>query len=165
MSFLSEKAQFFWDWRWLTTALVFLLSVHVVRFYRKVSKFPKGPFPLPLVGNLLSLRNEKKLYKKAEEWSRKYGDPFTLWMGEKPMLMLNSYQVVKEAFIDKRHAFAGRFPTKLGALQTQKNHDIVFEDYNPTWKALRKVALTAVRKYAMSDSVETLCAEVVDAYV
>uniref|UniRef100_A0A0K8RLX3 Putative cytochrome n=1 Tax=Ixodes ricinus TaxID=34613 RepID=A0A0K8RLX3_IXORI len=82
----------------------------------------------------------------------------------KPMLMLNSYQVVKEAFIDKRHEFAGRFPTKLGALQTQ-NHDIVFEDYNPTWKALRKVALTAVRKYAMSDSVETLCAEVVDAYV
>lgn len=54
MTSLSEKALFFWDWRWLTTALVFLISFHVMRFYRKVSKYPKGPFPLPVVGNLLS---------------------------------------------------------------------------------------------------------------
>lgn len=162
---LSEKVLLFWDWRWLTTAIVFLLSYHVFRFYRKVSKYPRGPVPLPFVGNLLSLRNETKLYKKAEEWSRQYGDPFTLWMGEKPTVILNSYQVVREAFVDKRHDFAGRFRIKLGALQTQGNHDILFEDYNPTWKALRKVALTAVRKYAISESLETLCTEVVDAYV
>ncbi|CAN8029408.1 unnamed protein product, partial [Ixodes persulcatus] len=94
--------------------LVFLISFHVVRFYRKVSKYPKGPFPLPVVGNLLSLRGETPLHLKAEEWHRKYGDPFTMWMGEKPMVMLNSYQVLREAFIDKRHEFAGRFPTRLG---------------------------------------------------
>ncbi|CAN8029634.1 unnamed protein product, partial [Ixodes persulcatus] len=162
---LSEKVLLFWDWRWLTTAIVFLLSYHVFRFYRKVSKYPRGPVPLPFVGNLLSLRNETKLYKKAEEWSRQYGDPFTLWMGEKPTVILNSYQVVREAFVDKRHDFAGRFRIKLGEQRTQGNHDILFEDYNPTWKALRKVALTAVRKYAISESLETLCTEVVDAYV
>ncbi|CAN7939131.1 unnamed protein product [Ixodes hexagonus] len=165
MALLSKMALFFWDWQWLTTALVFLLSYHVVNFYRKVSKYPKGPLPLPLVGNLLGLRNEKRLYKKAEEWSRTYGDPFTLWIGEKPMLVLNSHQVVKEAFIDKRHEFAGRFPTKLGALQTQGKHGVLFEDYNPTWKALKKVLLTAVRKYAMSDSLGVLSKDVVDAFV
>ncbi|CAN8011944.1 unnamed protein product [Ixodes pacificus] len=165
MTSLSEKASFFWDWRWLTTSLVFLMSFHLVRFYRKVSKYPKGPFPLPLVGNLLSLRGETPLHLKAEQWHRKYGDPFTMWMGEKPMVMLNSYQVLKEAFIDKGQEFAGRFPTKIGALQTRSNPGILFEDYNPSFKALKKVALTAVRKYALSDSVETLCVEVVDAYV
>ncbi|CAN7939638.1 unnamed protein product [Ixodes hexagonus] len=165
MSSMSEKALFFWDWRWLTTALVFLLSYHVVRFYRKVSRYPKGPFPLPLIGNLLSFRSETPLYRRAEEWSRTYGDPFTLWMGEKPMVMLNSYEVTKEAFVDKRHEFAGRSPTKLGEIRMQGNHDIVFEDYNPTWKALRKLALTAARKYAVSDSLGSLCTEVVDAYV
>lgn len=54
MSFPLEKAQFSWDWRWLTTASVFLLFFYVIRFYRKVSKYPEGPFPLPLVGNILS---------------------------------------------------------------------------------------------------------------
>ncbi|CAN7991477.1 unnamed protein product [Ixodes hexagonus] len=165
MSLLSENALFLWDWRWLTTALVFLLSYHVVRFYRKVFQHPKGPFPLPLVGNLLSFRSETPLYRRAEEWSRTYGDPFTLWMGEKPMVMLNSYEVTKEALVDKRHEFAGRSSTKFGEMRLQGSHDIVFEDYNPTWKALRKLALTAARKYAVSDSLQSLCTEVVDAYV
>ncbi|XP_040071849.1 cytochrome P450 1A1 [Ixodes scapularis] len=165
MSFLSEKALFFWDWRWLTTALVFLLSYLVVRFYHKVSKYPKGPFPLPVVGNLLELRNTKELYKAANNWSQKFGDPITLWMGEKPMVVLNTHKLVKEAFIERRHEFAGRFSTKMAELQRQGNHNIMFEDYNPTWKTLRKLALTAVRKYAVSDSLENLCCEVVDAYV
>ncbi|CAN7982314.1 unnamed protein product, partial [Ixodes hexagonus] len=165
MGFLSEKALFFCDWRWLTTALVFLLSYVVVRFYHKVWKYPKGPFPLPVVGNLLALRKTNELYKVAHELSRKYGDPITLWMGDKPMVVLNTQKLVKEAFIERRHDFAGRFPTKMGELQRKGNNNIMFEDYNPIWKTLRKVALTAVRKYAVSDSLETLCCEVVDVYV
>ncbi|KAG0445548.1 hypothetical protein HPB47_014095 [Ixodes persulcatus] len=165
MSFMSEKVLLFCDWRWLTTALVFLLSYIVVRFYHKVSKYPKGPFPLPIVGNLLTLRNINELYEVTQEWARKYGDPITLWMGEKPMVVLNTQKLVKEAFIERRHEFAGRFPTKMGELQTLGNHDIIFEDYNPRWKALRKVALTAVRKYAVSESLDTLCCQVVDTYV
>ncbi|KAG0443136.1 hypothetical protein HPB47_015247 [Ixodes persulcatus] len=162
---MSEKVLLFCDWRWLTTALVFLLSYVVVRFYHKVSKYPKGPFPLPIVGNLLTLRNIIELYEVTQGWARKYGDPITLWMGEKPMVVLNTQKLVKEAFIERRHEFAGRFPTKMGELQTLGNHDIIFEDYNPRWKALRKVALTAVRKYAVSESLDTLCCQVVDAYV
>ncbi|CAN7989055.1 unnamed protein product [Ixodes hexagonus] len=166
MGFLSEKALLFWDWRWLTTALVFLLSYVVVRFYHKVSKYPKGPFPLPVLGNLLALRKtNNELYKVAYELSRKYGDPITLWIGEKPMVVLNTQKLVKEAFIERRHEFAGRFPTKMSEIQRQGNNSITFEDYNPIWKTLRKVALTAVRKYAVSESLENLCCEVVDAYV
>lgn len=154
-----------WDWRWITTAVVFAMTYLVGRFYHRVSKYPRGPFPLPLVGNLLALRNSKDLHEMAIEWSRKYGDVFTLWMAQKPMVVLNSHAVISEAFLDRRHEFAGRFPTKMGALQTLGDHDIIFEDYNPRWKALRKVALLAVRKYAVSESLQTLCTNVVDAYV
>uniref|UniRef100_A0A1E1XAD2 Putative cytochrome p450 cyp2 subfamily protein n=1 Tax=Amblyomma aureolatum TaxID=187763 RepID=A0A1E1XAD2_9ACAR len=154
-----------WDWRLITTALVFAVSYLVVRFYHRVSKYPKGPFPLPVVGNLLTLNKVKSLPCKLDEWSKVYGDVFTLWMSHKPMVVLNSYAVIREAFLDRRHEFAGRFPTKMGALQTQGNHDIFFEDYNPRWKVLRKVALLAVRKYAVSDALEKLCTDVVDSYV
>ncbi|KAK8784791.1 hypothetical protein V5799_008845 [Amblyomma americanum] len=55
MSVLLEKLiSFLGDWRWITTALVFAVTYFVGRFYHKVSKYPKGPFPLPLVGNLLN---------------------------------------------------------------------------------------------------------------
>ncbi|XP_037292138.2 steroid 17-alpha-hydroxylase/17,20 lyase [Rhipicephalus microplus] len=153
------------DWRWITTVVVFALSYFLGRFYHRVSKYPKGPFPFPLVGNLLSLRNVKDLHSKATELSKTYGDVFTLWMAHKPMVILNGQAAIREAFLERRHEFAGRFQTKMGELQTQGNHDILFEDYNPRWKALRKVALLAVRKYAVSDSLEKLCADVVDAYV
>ncbi|XP_075536776.1 cytochrome P450 1A1-like isoform X1 [Dermacentor variabilis] len=166
MSALLERLALssLWNWRWITTALVFAVSYFVGRFYQRVSKYPRGPFPLPLVGNLLSLR-KVSLPTKASEWSKVYGDVFTLWMSHRPMVFLNSYDVIREAFLDHRHEFAGRFPTKMGALQNQGNHDIMFEDYNPRWKALRKVALLAVRKYAVSEPLEKLCMDVVDSYV
>ncbi|KAK8768300.1 hypothetical protein V5799_015235 [Amblyomma americanum] len=66
-------------------------------------------------------------------------------MGSQPMIVLNGHESIKEAFIDKRHDFAGRFATRLGDIQRQEDHDIVFEDYSPMWKALRKVAVSAVR--------------------
>lgn len=154
-----------WDWRFLTTSLVFLVAYYVVRFYYKVSQFPKGPLPLPAVGNLLALYREKELHKKVVEWAKVYGDPFTLWMGSKPMVVLNGHTVIKEGFIEKRHQFAGRFPTNMGDAQRHNDSDVIFEDYNATWKALRKVAVTAVRKYAASESLEKLSAEVVDVYV
>uniref|UniRef100_A0A023GKW2 Putative cytochrome p450 cyp2 subfamily protein n=1 Tax=Amblyomma triste TaxID=251400 RepID=A0A023GKW2_AMBTT len=166
MSVLLERlASFLWNWRWITTALVFGVTYLVGRFYNKVSKYPRGPFPLPLVGNLLALRNVKDLHYKATEWAKAYGDVFTLWMAEKPMVILNSHQVIREAFLERRHEFAGRFQTRLSELQLQGNHDILFEDYNPRWKVLRKVALLAVRKYAVSDSLEKLSADVVDSFV
>lgn len=31
---------------------VIFVVVYIVTFYRNVRKYPKGPFPLPLVGNL-----------------------------------------------------------------------------------------------------------------
>ncbi|XP_049518262.1 cytochrome P450 1A1-like isoform X1 [Dermacentor silvarum] len=153
------------DWRWITTALVFVVTYLVGRFYHRVSKYPKGPFPLPLVGNLLTLRNVSNLHSKSTEWSKTYGDVLTLWMAHRPVVMLNSYSVIREAFLERRHDFAGRFPTRTAALQNQGSHDILFEDYNPQWKALRKVAWSAVRRYAVSESLGTLCTETVDAFV
>uniref|UniRef100_A0A023GE46 Putative cytochrome p450 cyp2 subfamily protein n=1 Tax=Amblyomma triste TaxID=251400 RepID=A0A023GE46_AMBTT len=154
-----------WDWRWITTALVFVVTYFVGSFYRKVSKYPRGPFPLPLVGNLLTLRKVKYLHSSATEWSKKYGDVFTLWMSHKPMVFLNGHKAIREALLERRIDFAGRFPTKMGALQNQGDHDILFEDYTPCWKALRKVFHLAVRKYAISEALERLCTEVVDSFV
>lgn len=165
MAFIHEKPLFLLDWRWLTTGVVFIICYYVTQFYNKVSKYPKGPFPLPIVGNLLTLRAVKGLHTKAQTWAIQYGDPFTLWMGEKPMVILNSNRVIREAFVEKRHQFSGRFPTKMGLLRTQGDHDIVFEDYTPVLKVLRKVMLTAVRKYTLSESLGGLCSDVVDAYV
>ncbi|KAL1429916.1 hypothetical protein MTO96_015416 [Rhipicephalus appendiculatus] len=122
------------DWRCITTALVFAATYLVGRFYHRVSKYPKGPLPLPLFGNLLMLRNVKNIHAKAAELSEVYGDFFTLWMAHRPMVFLNSYAVIREALVERRHEFSGRFPTRTGSTLS-------------------------------ASSLETLCTDVVDAYV
>ncbi|KAH7963183.1 hypothetical protein HPB52_019928 [Rhipicephalus sanguineus] len=154
------------DWRWITTALVFLVTYLLGRFYNHVSKYPKGPFPLPLVGNLLEvLRSDAPL---SERWSsvpkhsiKDCVPTIVFFTTYEPMVMLNSYAVIREALVERRHDFAGRFPTRTGAIQNRGNHDILFEDYNPRFKALRKVALSACRiRYIGLSSYVASCASV-----
>ena len=43
-------------------------------------KYPKGPFPLPLIGNALML--SEKPFLDFIEMSKKYGDVFSLSLGK-----------------------------------------------------------------------------------
>ncbi|KAK8784795.1 hypothetical protein V5799_008840 [Amblyomma americanum] len=162
----SDSILMSWDWRCvvsLVAAAAFL--VRVAFFYHKVAKYPRGPFPLPFLGNLLTLARVRFLHRKADEWSAVYGDVFTLWLGEKPMVFLNSHSAIHEAFVVCKNDCAGRLDTKLGLLQTGGVHDVFFEDYNAHWKALRKVASAALRKFSVSDLLPRDCVNAVDAFV
>lgn len=155
-----------WDWRFMVTLVsVAILLVRVAFFYQKVAKYPRGPFPLPFLGNLLTLARVKFLYQKADEWSAAYGNVFTLWLGEKPMVLLNSQSAIREAFVVRKNDCAGRLHTRLGLLQTGGVQDVFFEDYNQHWKALRKVMSGALRKFSASKSLQKHCVNAVDAFV
>ena len=59
--------------------LVWILVTYVEHLI-SLRKFPKGPFPLPLVGNLLML--SEKPYLDLIEMSKKYGDVFSISFGK-----------------------------------------------------------------------------------
>ncbi|KAH6940401.1 hypothetical protein HPB50_027551 [Hyalomma asiaticum] len=101
------------DWRWITTALVFFVTCLTSRFYQQVSRYPRGPIPVPVFGNLIALRKVENLHTKALEWSKIYGDVFTLWVSHKSMVVLNSYNVIREALVKQKHIFAGRPPSRM----------------------------------------------------
>ncbi|XP_076357875.1 cytochrome P450 1A1-like [Tachypleus tridentatus] len=153
------------DVGWLPTALVGLLTFIVIRHFVKRMKYPPGPFPLPIVGNLLAFRDDTPQFIKIAEWKKNFGPVFTLWIGSRPVVVVDNWDAAREALIVRRNDVIGRNESIIGNMFKQENEDIMFADYSPEWEVLRKIAHSAVRKYAASEKLAELVQDVVDSCV
>ncbi|GMR59735.1 hypothetical protein PMAYCL1PPCAC_29930, partial [Pristionchus mayeri] len=126
---------------------VVLISVYVYKYYQYVARFPKGPRPLPVFGNLLQF-NPSRLHAFLEESSREYGDVFTVWT-PRPTIILTSYAAIKEALVTRGEDFAGRmrsFPDEMW--MTTENGGVIFSD-GEKWREQRRVAIQILRDFGM----------------
>nr|QIQ51160.1 cytochrome P450 CYP4 [Dermanyssus gallinae] len=156
-------------WWWLMLDLKVIvglaavtLTLYVVDFYRRLRSYPPGPMPLPFIGNIHQLRGPSPLFEKAIVWSKKYGDPLTIWIGARPLVIANTKQSFRDIAGPHRNNLGGRMQTNLGDLQKRGFEDIVCSDLNPAWDVLRKVTHVALRKYAKTEELANLVAEQVD---
>ena len=70
-------------------------------------KLPPGPPALPIVGSLPFL-GSLDLREPLRKMAAKYGDVFTFYMGQRRVIVLNGYEVIKDAFVKHGHVFSGR---------------------------------------------------------
>lgn len=85
-----------------------VLLLYVIQYYRWVSRYPKGPLPLPIIGNLLSVccsfsRQQFQYDLEAptaymEKMRKTYGDVFTVFL-PKPQVVIAGYAHLKESFV------------------------------------------------------------------
>jgi hypothetical protein len=68
---------------------------------QRYKQLPPGPKGMPIIGNLLSLRDPDKIPQITTEWMRKYGEVVYTKMGGTHFIWLNSPKAVKE-LMDKR---------------------------------------------------------------
>jgi len=90
---------------WLLCTVAFLLAYN---YFTKESwrKLPPGPPAFPLVGSLPFLG--KDIREPLRKMSAKYGDVFTIYLGYRRVVILNGYDVIREAFAKHGHRFSGR---------------------------------------------------------
>jgi cytochrome P450 len=110
-------------------------------FYWKRRNLPPGPIPLPLLGNLLTLKR-LNIENAVFTWRKQYGDFFTVWFGTKPAVMIGDYNVLVETFIKDGETYAGR-PKDIP-------HDkgIVMAD-GDLWKDQRRFVLHVFRNFGL----------------
>uniref|UniRef100_A0A8C5R9M1 Uncharacterized protein n=1 Tax=Leptobrachium leishanense TaxID=445787 RepID=A0A8C5R9M1_9ANUR len=133
-----------------TVLLVTLISLLV--FYvtwgklGKRRRLPPGPTPLPLLGNLLQVRNGE-MAKTLMELSETYGSVYTFYFGPRPVVVFCGYEAVKEALIDHGEDFTGR--------GEQPTVDRVFQGYGlmasegERWQQLRRFSLSTLRYFGL----------------
>ncbi|KAG4441663.1 hypothetical protein IFR05_002870 [Cadophora sp. M221] len=116
-------------------------------------KLPPGPFPLPIVGNMLSLPKSKP-WRDFEYWGEKYGSGMlTIWIGRVPNIFINDAWVAADLFEKKANIYSSR-PRQvvMGDVTGIGRNNQVLLKYNDHWRLHRKmmhgaVGSQAVRKY------------------
>ena len=129
---------------YMIVSYLYHLSILKAKEFNKV--FPPGPTPLPIIGNLNLLG--KKPHITLKELSKKYGDVFSISLGSKRVVIINSIEPAWEALVHKGADFAGRPTDHYTAEVFSRGYkDILFSDYGPEWKTVRKIAHSSLKMY------------------
>ncbi|XP_035686648.1 cytochrome P450 2B11-like [Branchiostoma floridae] len=109
---------------------------------------PPGPRGLPIVGNAISLI-KGALPIVYTDWSKKYGDVFTVYFGPSRTVVLNGYAAIHEALVKNAENFSSRSPNQAMRTPDGKTHGIAAEPYGPKLKEHRKFAMMSLRDFGV----------------
>ncbi|XP_078024362.1 cytochrome P450 2D15-like [Epinephelus lanceolatus] len=138
------------------SASVVLLLVALMLFLlfcqtHRAKNFPPGPRPIPIFGNLLQLNLESPI-ADLERLAKRYGNVYSLFIGPRPVVVINGLQALKEALINKADDFSGRPQDQMvnHAVVVKANAPgVVLADYNPAWKQQRRFGLMTLRNLGL----------------
>ncbi|KAK4795322.1 hypothetical protein SAY86_013316 [Trapa natans] len=122
---------------------------------------PPGPWPLPIVGNLLQLDSRPE--KKFAELAKIYGPVMTLQLGCVRTVVISSAQAAREALQTHDLAFSGR---TIPGTATAHSHDRLSVGWlpasSPTWRSLRRIMTLHVFAAKKLDSTHTLRRQILE---
>ncbi|XP_041673057.1 cytochrome P450 2K1-like, partial [Cheilinus undulatus] len=127
-----------------TLGIIFLLFLWISSFDRQ-RKEPPGPWPLPLLGNLMLL-DPKSPHTTLYQLYKTYGPVFTFHFGPQKMVVLAGHKMIKQALVNS-DAFSEREVSPI-------IHDMELTDgigfaNGDSWKEMRSFAMTNMRDFGM----------------
>ncbi|XP_078521528.1 cytochrome P450 2J2-like [Lissotriton helveticus] len=129
--------------------LIFVVSFIAAQFFKlqwSRSQYPPGPTPLPIIGNLWTMKFELR-YDFLMQLSKTYGNIFTVWMGQKPLVVVNGCKSIRNALITHSEELSGRPVTPISK-KLSGGKGVVFSN-GPTWKQQRRFSLMTLRNLGL----------------
>ncbi|XP_054158509.1 uncharacterized protein LOC128956821 [Oppia nitens] len=152
MSIISDNI-----WTTITSLLIVLVVYKLAKFYYRYYSLPPGPFPLPIVGNLLAFRSKQFWEISLRNIAKNYGPVFTLHLGNTPYIIITDVDIGRQTF--GKQSVLGRPDSYLRKFF---KNDIIFADYSQHWEVLRRVAHSAVQKYSVNERLVNVAVDCVD---
>ncbi|KAI3828866.1 hypothetical protein L1987_02976 [Smallanthus sonchifolius] len=103
---------------------------------------PPGPSGLPIIGYLPFLTSN--LHESFTEMAHKYGPIFSLRLGSKLHVVVNSIDLAKVVAREQDSTFANRGPPLTGLIITYGGMDLVWSNNNTHWRNVRKLLVSQV---------------------
>ncbi|XP_016376462.1 cytochrome P450 2J2-like [Sinocyclocheilus rhinocerous] len=144
----SVLSQLMGQWMDVQGLLIFLCALLLVKHLRDVltNNMPPGPFPLPLVGNFINIGFSDPL-GAFQRIAERYGDVSTLYLGNKPCILLTGYESFKEAFVEQADIFTDRpyFPI---VDKLSKGKGLIMSSGH-MWRQQRRFALATLKYFGV----------------
>ena len=80
--------------------------------------------------------------------AQKYGDVFSLMLGNRLVVVLNGLDAIQEALIKHSTAFAGRPQLHTFKLGNRQGNSLTLSDYSPQWRLTRKISASVMQNFA-----------------
>lgn len=98
----------------LALAALFIASlIKILRIGRRPAGYPPGPPTLPIIGNL-HLMPTKDAHLTFQRWAKEYGPVYSLILGTKVLVVLNTDQAVKDLLDKKSSLYSDRQDMYIG---------------------------------------------------
>jgi len=121
-------------WQQVLAAAFLILAIYIFKGTLRPKKFPPGPTNVPLLGSLLYV-NVRNISSSFTKLRKKYGDIFSLYVGRTPVVVLNSYELIKSTF--DRAEYSGR-PGNFSGTFFQKGKTGITTTDGKHWTEQRK---------------------------
>uniref|UniRef100_A0A8C9ZP88 Cytochrome P450 2J2-like n=1 Tax=Sander lucioperca TaxID=283035 RepID=A0A8C9ZP88_SANLU len=124
---------------------VFILTADYIKT-RQPDSFPPGPRTFPIVGNILNV-DFTRTHEILTQFVGRYGDVFSLRIGQTWMVVLNGFEVLKEALVNQGDSLEDRPYIPLCHLSVICfPSGLIFSNGN-TWKQQRRFAFSTLKYF------------------
>ncbi|KAJ1087368.1 hypothetical protein NDU88_000544 [Pleurodeles waltl] len=126
--------------------LLTLLAAHYLSLQWSRRRYPPGPSPLPIIGNLWTLGFELR-FEPLMQLAKTHGNIFTVWLGHKPVVVLNGCQTIRDGLISHSEELSGR--PKIPMFEALSRGKGVIFTSGHNWKQQRRFGLMAMRNLGL----------------
>ncbi|XP_077985282.1 cytochrome P450 2U1-like [Glandiceps talaboti] len=157
------------DIGFVSALCLFLLAALIiicVRYYTPPCKnFPPGPWGVPIIGSI-GYHVGRSAHKDMTNLAKKYGNVYSIKLGNSVLVILNGISAIKEAMIKSGDDFADR-PTRWSIEQFNPKHEGIINGYlTDSFLHWRRVLHTILRGFGFGQSsMETMITKEVDVLV
>ncbi|GAB4841455.1 hypothetical protein Ancab_039709 [Ancistrocladus abbreviatus] len=135
-------------------------------FNRRRSIFaPEASRAWPIIGHLHQLGGKVPICRTLGAMADKYGPVFLFRLGMRRVLVVNTWEGVKECFTTNDRAFASRPLTSAGKYLGYNYAAFAFSAYGPYWRDVRKLVTVELLSTRRLETLKHLLVSEVDTFV
>nr|AMZ03402.1 cytochrome P450 CYP76AH15 [Plectranthus barbatus]UPO25013.1 cytochrome P450 CYP76AH15 [synthetic construct] len=116
---------------------LFFIALTYFLSWRRRRNLPPGPFPLPIIGNLLQIGS--KPHQSFAQLSKKYGPLMSVQLGSVYTVIASSPEMAKEILQKHGQVFSGRTIAQAAQACGHDQISIGFLPVATTWRDMRKI--------------------------